>query len=290
MSKTYKAFAFLFLVLFVLSIATPAKFSANTISKNHRNTSFEPAATNYVVDITVYNYQLAFNDDDFKFLIKNGTTPLSLAWVRLYNITTGLLEDEDQTDGNGIADFINLPQGTYQWNVSDPSDPITPQKTGQIVSNGPEANVDIEFGNLDWQNNNDDLNATITDIEGNLAENLNFSILRNSDNSLYAQVVVTNGNAYFEDIPVGNYTWRLTVLYDPKYAGYLLDDGQVESNGTPILEHQTIGPITGNPDYLDMELFIYYETSLSPIAGADIVVTYMNGTKGPSRQWNGDVC
>jgi hypothetical protein len=278
MSKIYKAFAFLFLVLFVLSIATPANFSANTISKTHRNTSFEPAATDYVVSITVFNYQLAFNDDDFRFLVKNGTTPLSLAWVRLYNITTGFLEDEHQTDGIGIADFINLPQGTYQWNVSDPSDPITPQKTGQIVSNGPEANVDIEFGNLDWQNNNDDLNATITDIEGNPAENLNFSVLWTSNNSIYAQDVVTNGNAYFENLPEGNYTWRLTVLYDPKYAGYLLASGQVESNGTQILVHQSIGQLAGSPDYLDMEIFTYYETSLYPIVGANVTVTYKNGT------------
>jgi hypothetical protein len=278
MSKTYKAFAFLFLVLFVLSIATPAKFSANTVSKTHRSTSFEPAATNYVVDIRVYNYLFAFNDDDFEFRVRNGTTPLNNAWVRLYNVTTGLLKDEDQTDGNGYAYFINLPQGRYQWNVSHPSDTITPQKTGQIVSNGPEANVSIKFGNLDWQNNDDDLNATITDIEGRPAQNLNFSILRNSDNSLYAQVVVTNGNAYFEDIPVGNYTWKLTVLYDPKYAGYLLDSGEVESNGTAILVDWSIDPMTGDPVYLDLEIFIYYETSLSPIVGADIVVTYMNGS------------
>jgi hypothetical protein len=283
MSKTYKAFAFFFLVLFVASIATPTAVNRNPVPLTHMDTSFVPASTDYVVTIRVYNYLLAFNDDDFEFTVKNGTTVLNNAWVRLYNVTTGLLEDEDQTDGNGNAYFINLPQGTYQWNVSHPFDTVTPQKTGQIVSNGPEANVNIQFGNLDWQNNDDDLNATITDIEGRPAQNLNFSVLRTSDNSMYSQVVVTDGNAYFENLPQDNYTWRLTVLSDPIYGGYLLASGQVESNGTQILVHQSIGPLAGSPDYLDMEIFTYYETSLSPIVGANVTVTYKNGTRIDSK-------
>lgn len=279
MSKIHKAFAFLFLVLFVASIATPVAFNENLVSITPLDTSFEPAATNYVVDVRVYNNLLAFNDDDFEFRVRNNTIPLNNAWVRLYNVTTGVFTGyEDQTDGNGYADFSNLPQGTYQWNVSHDVDPLTPDETGQIVSNGPEANVNILFGNVDWENDEDDLNVTITDIEGNPAQNLNFSIHRTDDSSIWAQVEITDGTASFVDLPQDNYTWRVSVLNDPTYAGFLLDSGDVESNGTQLLVHQSIGPITGNPDYLDLEIFTYYETSLIPIVGADVELTFKNGT------------
>jgi len=282
MSKTQKAFAFLFLVLFMASIATPVVFKENPISNASKETSFEPAATNYVVDIRVWNEFLAFNDDDFRFRVLNGSLPLNGALVRLYNVTTGVYTGhQDTTDGNGYADFSNLPQGVYQWNVSHTLDLITPQKTGQIISDGPEANVKILFGNIDWENDDDDLNATITDIEGNPAQNLNFSIHRTLDSSIWAQIEVTNGKANFVDLPQDNYTWRVSVLGDPTYDGYLLDTGAVESNGTQLLcskPEQSIGQLTGSSDYLDLEIFTYYETSLSPIVGADVEVTFKNGT------------
>jgi hypothetical protein len=231
------------------------------------------------VDIRVYNNLLAFNDDDFEFRVRNGTIPLNNAWVRLYNTTTPtLLEEETQTDGNGYAWFSNLPQGTYQWNVSHDLDTITPEETGQIVSDGPEVNVQILFGNLDWENDDDDLNATVTDIDGNPAQNLNFSIHHKLNDSIWAQVEVTNGRADFTDLPQDNYTWRVSVLYDLTYDGYLLDSGTVESNGVQLLVHQSIGPMTGNPDYFDLEVFTYFETSLLPILGADVEVTFKNGT------------
>ena len=278
MSKIHRAFAFLFLVLFLVSVITPVAFNENLRLGTSPEMPFEPATTNFVVDIRIYNNLMAFNDDDFEFRVRNGTIPLNNAWVRLYNTTSGLLEDEEQTDGNGYARFINLPQGTYQWNVSHPSDTLTPDKTGQIVSDGPEANVQIIFGNIDWENDDDDLNATITDIESKLANNLNFSIHRTIDDSIWAQVEVINGRADFTDLPEDSYTWKLSVLYDPTYAGYLLASGTVESNGTQLLVHQSIGPITGDPDYYDLEVFAYYETSLSPIVGADVEVTFKNGT------------
>ncbi|MGD9396773.1 MAG: hypothetical protein PVJ05_10120 [Candidatus Thorarchaeota archaeon] len=278
MSKTHKAFAFFFLVLFVASIATPLTFKDNLISDACKDTSFETAATAYNVDIRVYNRFQAYNDDDFQFRVFNGSLPLSGAWVRLYNVTTDALLHEDDTDGVGYAYFYNLPQGVYQWNVSHDSDPVTPQETGQIVSDGPEANVDIIFGNIDWDNDDDDLNATITDIEGTPAENLNFSIHHLGNNSIWAQAEVFNGKVGFEDLPADNYTWRVSVLGDPIYDGYILDEGTIESNGTQLLVYQSIGPITGNPDYYDLEIFTYYETSLAPIVGADVEVSFKNGT------------
>jgi hypothetical protein len=284
MNKTQRAFAFFFLVLFVASIATPLALSDKSLLDASPYTSFEPATTSYIVNVRVYNNALAFNDDDFKFSVRNGTLPLNNAWVRLYNATSGLFTDlEEQTDGNGFAWFFNLPQGTYQWNISHDADPITPAATGQIISDGPEANVQILFGNVDWENDDDDLNATITDIEGNPAENLNFSIHRTIDDSIWDQTEVNNGKVGFTDLPQDNYTWKVSVLGDPTYDGYLLASGDVESNGTQLLVHQSIGPITGNSSYLDLEIFTYYETSLSPIVGADVEVTFKNGTSYDSK-------
>ena len=284
MSKTHRAFAFLFLVLFVASVATPVAFNETIISNTLKDTSIELAATDFNVDVRVYNYQSAFNDDDFEFKVWNGSLPLSGALIRLYNVTTGLYAGyQDTTDGNGDADFTNLPQGTYLWNVTHSLDPLTPGETGQIVSDGPEAIVHVLFGNVDWENDEDDLNATITDIEGNPAQHLNFSIHRTIDNSIYAQVEVTDGRADFADLPQDNYTWRVSVLGDPTYDGYLLENGTVESNGTQLLVLEDIGQLTGNIDYLDLEVFTYYETSRVPIVGADVVVTFMNGTAYVSK-------
>ena len=274
MSKTHRAFAFLFLVLFLASVATPLAISENLVSNAPIDTSFEPAATNYVVEVRVWNNLQAYNDDDFEFRVWNGSIPLSGAWVRLYNVSTGAYAGyEDDTNGVGLAELSNIPQGTYQWNISHPFDTITPQETGQIVSDGPEANVQVLLGNIDWDNDDDDLNATITDVEGEPAENLNFSIHRTSDDSIWDQTVVTNGRADFADLPQDNYTWRVSVIGGLIYDGYLLDSGNVESNGVQLLVHQSIGPITGNPDFLDLEIFTYFETSLIPINGTDVEVT-----------------
>jgi len=237
-----------------------------------------PAATNYVVSVRVFNALQAFNDDDFEFTVLNGSTPLNNAWVRLFNASTMTLLYDDHTDGNGVVTFFNVAKGTYQWNVSDSSDPLTPDKTGQIVSNGPEAFVHILFGNIDSDNDQDDLNVTVTDIEGQPANNLNFSIHYSGNDSIWAQAVVTDGKANFDDLPDGNYIWKLQVMNDPVYAGYLLDWGILEANSTQKLVHQTIGPLTGNPDYYDIEIFAYYETSYQPIMGAIVNMTYMNGS------------
>jgi hypothetical protein len=278
MSKTHRVFAFLFVILFLASAATPVANNDVISDAKLLETSYQPAASTYNVDVRIFNHQLAFNDDDFEFKVWNGSIPLNNAWIRLYNTTTGFLEDEDQTDGNGYAWFYNLAQGSYKWNVSHDSDAVTPDATGVITSDGPEADVTVLFGNIDWDNDDDDLNATIADIEGNPANNLNFSILRVSDGSIYDQVEVIDGRADFQDITPGNYTWELSVLGDPVYDGYLLEQGEVESNGTQLLVHQSIGPLTGDPYFFDLEIFTYYETSQSPIVGANVSLMYKNGT------------
>jgi len=266
-------------MIFLASATLPIAFNSQPVTTvSMVDAPHAPAATNYVVNVRVFNELQAFNDDDFEFTVLNGSTPLNNAWVRLFNASTMTLLDDDHTDGNGVVKFFNLAQGTYQWNVSHSSDPLTPDKTGQIVSNGPEANVHILFGNLDADNDEDDLNATITDIEGQPANNLNFSIHYSGNDSIWAQKEVIDGEADFSDLPDGDYIWKLQVMDDPFYAGYLLDSGTIEANSTQKLVHQSIGPLTGNPDYYDVELFTYYETSLEPIIGAEVNMTYKNGS------------
>ena len=73
MSRVHKAFAFLFLVLFIASIASPLTFHENLVPYAYRDTTFTPATTDYVVNIREYNNLLAFNDDDFEFTVLNGS-------------------------------------------------------------------------------------------------------------------------------------------------------------------------------------------------------------------------
>ena len=279
MSKSHRAFALIFLMIFIASATIPIAFNSQSVTTvSLVEAPHTPSATSYVVSVRVFNELQAFNDDDFEFTVLNGSTPLDTAWVRLFNASTMILLENDFTDGNGEVIFYNLAPGTYKWNVSHVSDPITPDETGEIVSDGPEAYVTTLFGNIDWDNDQDDLNATITDIEAQPANNLNFSIHNSTDDSIWAQIEVTDGRADFEDLPDGDYIWKLSVLDDLTYAGYLLDSGTLEANSTQKLVHQSIGPLTGNTDYYDIEIFTYFETSFEPIIGALVNVTYKNGS------------
>ncbi len=279
MSKSHRAFALIFLMIFIASATIPIAFNSQPVTTvSLVEAPHAPSATNYVVNVRVFNALQAFNDDDFEFTVLNGSAPLDNAWVRLFNASTMILSQNKFTNGNGEVIFFNLAPGTYKWNVSHTSDPITPDEVGEIVSDGPEAYVSTLFGNVDWDNDEDDLNTTITDIEAQLANNLNFSIHFSGNDSIWAQKEVTDGRADFEDIPDGDYIWKLQVMDDFLYAGYLLDSGTLEANSTQKLVHQSLGPLTGNPDYYDIEIFTYFETSFEPIIGALVNVTYKNGT------------
>ena len=279
MSKSHRAFATIFLMIFIASATLPIAFNSQPVTTvSLVDAQHAPAATNYVVTVGVYNELQAFNDDDFKFTVYNGTNPLGEAWIRLYNASTMVLLEAEQTDGNGEFWFHNLAQGTYLWNVSHTGDSITPAEIGQIVSDGPEADVSILFGNLDWENDEDDLNVTIIDIENNPANNLNFSIHNSTDDSIWAQTEVIDGEADFQDLPDGNYEWKLQVMGGITYDGYILDSGTIEANSTQTLVDSWIGPLTGLPEYYDLQLFTFYETSFQPIIGAEVNVTYMNGS------------
>jgi hypothetical protein len=107
---------------------------------------------------------------------------------------------------------------------------------------------------------------------------LNFTIYSRDSNSTWDEVLVDeNGIANFTNIPEGNYTYYVTVMLG-SYAGTVIDQSDFVSDGTLKLVHQTIGPISGDPDFYDLEVFTYYETSIGPLPGAQVNVTYYNGT------------
>lgn len=236
------------------------------------------ASTNLVVTNRTINYNLQFNDDDFLFFVYNGTLPIAGANVTLYNATTLQKYSSLFTVGDGSTVFYNVPQSRYFWNVTWSLVP-TLFKTGTMESDGPEAYATVRIGNLDWMNNDDDLNATVVDKDNNPAAGLNFSIHYKTNNSIWYQVVIgTSGIANFSDIPSENYTWKATVMTGT-YAGVVLLQNDFESNGTAILVHQTIGPLVPDAQYYGLEVFTYFETSLGPVAGALVNVTYKNGTE-----------
>ena len=283
MNKPHKL-ASLFVVLFIIvGAATPAVFNGSVVTTCDPIDSGVVSATNYQVTINRLNQLMAFNDDDFQFIVRNGTLPLNNAWVRLYDNTTMTLERQGFTDGNGKLNITNVDIGVYKWNVSHPLATGTPDATGYIESDGPEAFVSYVFGNVDWENDDDDFDVTIRDIQGRLAYNLNLTITNQTDGTLYDQVALTDGTESFMDMPEGLYDWELSVLYDPEYEGYVLDSGSLESNGTQRLALNRIGPITGDPNYYDLEVFTYFETSLVPIVGATVDLTYKNGTPIASK-------
>ncbi len=257
----------------------------NTI--NVSPVSKTPAATDLHVDVQEFNYQEEFNDDDFEFRVWNYTYEVQGANVTLWNATDGTKYDSKLSDGTGYAIFYDLPNGTYKWNVTWSSAPGLVEE-GQIVSDGPEATVNWQLGNLDFDNDDDDLNATVLDVSGNPAEGLNFSIHFRDNNSIYAQTVLgSSGVADFVDIPEGNYTWKVTVMSGP-YAGEVLQEANFTSDGTLIVVHQSIGLFSGDPQYYDLEIFVAYETSDDPVVGALINVMYKNGTAINSKTTEGN--
>jgi hypothetical protein len=278
MNKPHKLVS-LFIVLFItVGAVTPAVFNGSVVTTYTPIDTGLVSATNYQVTVNTLNQLMAFNDDDFQFIVKNGTLPLNNAWVRLYDNTTLALEYQGFTDGNGKLNISNVAPGGYYWNVSHPLAPSTPDASGTLVSDGPEAYVNYVFGNVDWNNDEDDFEVTVRDVQGRLAYNLNLSILFDNNGSIYEQAEVLGGTASFMNLPDGLYDWELRVLYDPVYEGYLLDSGTLEANGTQHLAFNRIGPVTGNPNYYDLEVFTYYETSLIPIVGAIVELTFKNGT------------
>jgi archaellum component FlaG (FlaF/FlaG flagellin family) len=285
MSLARRTFA-LFLVLMVAAGAmTPILAQSPLMMFTIKQTSHELAATNLQVDYEVYNNLKAYNDDDFSFLVYNTTETqiIGNATVTLYFAGNASLYGFHSTSpADGTAKFIDVPIGTYVWNVTlegalggyDPS----LYSTGTLESDGPDATADVLIGNLDWENDDDDLSATVYGLDGTPAEGLNFTIVNQTSGLVYAeQNVPANGSVAFWDIPLGDYTWKVIVPFGD-YLGYVITQQDFISNGTQPLMDRILDQITGDERYYDLEIDAYYETSLTPIAGVLVNVTYHNGT------------
>ncbi|NWF95718.1 MAG: hypothetical protein HXY34_06215 [Candidatus Thorarchaeota archaeon] len=234
------------------------------------------AATSLQVEVDNFNYLKAFDDDDFAFHVYNYTYQVGGANVSIYFLSNKTIYSSKLSLGDGSAVFYNIPQGSYTYNVTWQAAPGV-QQSGVLVSNGPDAFTTPSVGNLDRENDLDDLQATVLDVDDNPAQGLNFSIHFQSNNSIWGQVILgANGFANFTDLPNDNYTWKVTVMSGP-YTGSVIKSGNFTADGTAKLVHQWVGPITGNPDYYDLEVFTYYETTLDALQGAIVNVTYKNG-------------
>ncbi len=277
MNTLQKSFTFLLVLLMLTSTATQAAYMGTTPSTvvAHDPPSMI-AATNLVVVNNTINYDQSFNDDDFEFYVYNGSLDVATANVTLYNVTDDTKYDSMFTVGDGSALFINVPQGIYEWNVTWSG----VSKNGTMVSDGPEAFVDYQIGNLDTENNDDDLLATVVDIDGNPGEGLNFTIYSRDTNTIYTQTILgSDGVANISNIAVGNYTWLVTVQ-SLQYAGVVIAQENFTTDGTTMkvgLFQPT--DFTGSDEYMDLEVFIYFETTLAPVVGALVNVTFYNGTE-----------
>ncbi|MFW9887974.1 MAG: hypothetical protein ACFFER_07320 [Candidatus Thorarchaeota archaeon] len=285
MSLARRTFA-LFVVLVVTAGAmTPILAQSPLMMVTIKQTSHEMAATNLQVEYEVYNNLKAYNDDDFSFLVYNTTETqiIGNATVALYYAGNASLYGFHFTSpADGTAKFIDVPIGTYIWNVTlegalggyDPS----LYSTGILESDGPDATADVLIGNVDWENDDDDLSATVYDLDGYPAEGLNFTHVNQTSGIVYIeQTVPANGSVAFWDIPLGNYTWKVIVPFGD-YLGYAITQQNFISNGTQLLTDKRLDQITGDERYYDLEIEAYYETSLDPIDGVLVNVTYHNGT------------
>ncbi len=256
--------------------------NAPVITINDIDSSVTLSATDLVVENRTINYEKEFNDDDFFFEVNNGTQPIAGANVSLYNATDDTKYETLATVGDGSAVFYNVPQGTYKWNVTWDEAPEAVEE-GVMVSDGPEAFAEVEIGNLDWENDDDDLNATVIDIEGDPAEGLDFQVVFRDNSTIWAQQSLdADGQASFTDIPIQNYTWRV-IVPSGDYAGTELAAQNFTTDGTQLLSSQSLGILGGDPDYYDLEVFTYYETSKFPLSGALVNVTFKNGTEIESK-------
>jgi hypothetical protein len=260
-------------------------YSYNPISVPETRGSAVPAASVLVVEYEVLNHDDSYNDDDFKFTVYNGSAApeniIGLANVTLYNSTGSFHESHDTAPGDGTAIFYNVPQGTYIYNVTlehaTGGHDVDVYYTGLIESDGPEATIEFEFGNLDWENDDDDLTATIFDVEGDPAEELNFTIVFQENASVFYEVNLNGTHFELWDIPAGNYTWRV-IVPSGDYLGFVLGQSDFIADGTSKFTSRRLGPITGDAQYYDLEVNAYYETSVAPIPGVLVNVTYYNGT------------
>lgn len=241
------------------------------------------ADTNLVVTDVVDNLDDDYDDDDFIFHVYNYTHIIGDANVSLYFANTSFYQSKLTSPADGRCEFLDVPQDSYIWNVTlevalggfDPS----LFKTGIIISDGPDATASVKVGNIDWDDDDDDLEATVLDINDAPAVGLNFTLVFQGNSTVYTETTLgANGSVTFWDIPEEAYTWQV-IVPSGDYLGTVIVAGNFQSNGTQKFSRQTLSQIAGDPDYYDLEVIAYMETSLAAIEGVLVNVTFFNGTQ-----------
>ena len=299
MNKSKRPFAMILVMFMFVSFITPLLHEQIATNKTTTmDKPFKTSANELVVINTTFNNNKEYNDDDFRFVVKNGTEGnnwINGANISLYN-STGYKAYSLNTTADGSRNFYNVLPDTYTWIVrwdADLDGDYDTTKEGVLVSNGPNVFVTSEFGNLDWQNNDDDFHATILDIDGEPVNDtsvptppptqakLNFSIHFRDNNSIWAQTFIADGDVSYFNLPAENYTWKITIdsVVPNPYNNTVIASGDLLSNGTAVLVQTWIGPkLAGDPEYYDLEVFSYYEDSLYPVSNVLANLTYYNGT------------
>ena len=285
MTNTKRAFAILLTFLVIASVypsAAPTNYSITILQSDAQHIT---SATTLEVTAVIFDYQESFDDDDFEFFVRNGTQAIAGANVTLTNNTDGSFFDSLITVGDGSAHFYDVPIGVYHWNVTWSSAPDE-FKNGTLESNGPQVQYDELLGNLDGENDDDDLNVTFTDVDGDIATGLNFTIINYTSPTtwevLFQMNLGSDGLGSYQNISIGNYSWFITID-DGDYAGTVLAQQNFTTDGTTRYAQQTLSQFTGSPDYQDLEVYTYWETSHDPLEGALVDLMYSNGTLIESR-------
>lgn len=280
MTNTKRAFAILLTFLVIASVYPTAVPMSNGITIIQSDTQHVTSETTLVVTVDVEDFEENFNDDDFTFTVKNGTQAIAGATIRITNNTDGSLYDEQDTTGFGTYLFENVPVGIWAYNVTWDATPDL-FENGTIESNGPQVLYDELLGNIDGDNDDDDLNVTFTDADGDIAEGLNFTIINYTSPTtwevLFQMDLGSDGLGSHQDISIGNYSWLITIDTGD-YSGTVLAQQNFTTDGTILFANLTLSQFTGSADYQDLEVYTSWETTLDPLEGAIIDLMYYNGT------------
>ena len=154
MTKTNKPLALLLVFVVFASVAIPMATYPKPMTEVTSASSLHTTSSSIlnVVNESI-NDDNEFDDDDFTFTIFNVSLPISQANVTLYNSTDLAFYDSHLTVGDGTTTFLDVPMGTYTWNVTLETaigghDPDV-FEVGNMTSDGPEATVNFIQGNLD---------------------------------------------------------------------------------------------------------------------------------------------
>ncbi|MEI8201234.1 MAG: SpaA isopeptide-forming pilin-related protein [Eubacteriales bacterium] len=163
--------------------------------------------------------------------------PESGAIFQVYSVSTGMLVTVLTTDAAGNAEALNLPAGSYNVHQSyaPPGTILAPDQlvpvTGGVVSYGAFVNNSTYFPITKRDTSSGALvaGATIT--------------ISQSDVPIASAVTGTDGNAWFESLPAGQYSWNESAAP----AGYLLD------TNTYIITLNADGSVSGTTAFTDVK-------------------------------------